>query len=210
MAADNALIFQGTRWQTARAVPAGSTLFEITATGHGRKWSTNSTRGFWRSFSEIPLNDGDAIAGFVQRYGIPWGQLDAHRPVHTARWGELASGLAAVAEAWDQDLPPTTDVNIFGFDLKSHERAIQIVRNDLWPQIRGDVRVELATIDAIVVPIAGSLAAFMVLSAASALQRQVPMTRCRYCGHWLELDRLDRRFCSSSCRSFHSQQRKEK
>ena len=77
MASDNTLIFEGTRWQTARAVRAGSTLFEITATGRGRKWSTDTTLGFWRTFSELPLNDGEAIAGFVQRYGDPWDQLDA-------------------------------------------------------------------------------------------------------------------------------------
>ena len=103
MAADNTLIFEGTRWQTARAVPAGSTLFEITATGRGRKWATDTPLGFWRTFAEIPLNDGDAVAGFVQRYGDPWGELDARKPVHTARWGDLASALAAVADAWAVD-----------------------------------------------------------------------------------------------------------
>jgi hypothetical protein len=214
MAADNELIFEGTRWQTARAVPAGSTLFEITATGRGRKWATDTTLGFWRSFAEIPLNDGGAIASFVQRYGDPWNELDVRKPAHTARWGDLAAGLTAIADAWDlgQDRFPATDVSLFGFDPKRTQRAVQAFRDNLWPQIRGDLRVDLGTAigDAVVVPLVGTLAAFMVLSAARSLQRRVPMRRCEYCGHWLEMDRRDQRFCSSSCRSYHSQQRKDK
>jgi len=211
MAADNTLIFEGTRWQTARAVPAGSTLFEITATGRGRKWATDTPLGFWRTFAEIPLNDGDAVAGFVQRYGDPWGQLDARKPVHTARWGDLASALAVVADAWAVTLDDQTALGR-SEDPESYQRAVQAFRDDLWPQIRGDLRVELGSLigGAVVVPVVGTLAAFMALSAASALRRNVPMRRCEHCSHWLEMDRRDQRFCSSSCRSFNSQQRKEK
>ena len=52
-------------------------------------------------FSEIPLNDGVAIADFVQRYGDPSASSMPRKPVHTARWGDLASALAAIADAWD-------------------------------------------------------------------------------------------------------------
>lgn len=54
---------------------------------------------------------------------------------------------------------------------------------------------------------AKSLAAYMALSAASALERRVDMRRCTHCGSWLELTRREALFCSSSCRAFHSQQR---
>ena len=79
MTTDNTLIFVGTRWQTARVVHvgsslvagtgpgrvirAGSTLVEIAASGHGRKWETSTTLGFWRDFTELPLDDVDAHNG---------------------------------------------------------------------------------------------------------------------------------------------------
>jgi hypothetical protein len=216
MAAGDTLNFQGKRWQTACAAPVSATLFEITATGHGRKWTTDTSLGFWRSFAELPLNDGEAIAGFVQRYGDPWGELDARKPVHTAQWGDLASGLAEIADAWDLKVVNKAfprlagEVSLFSHDPKRKQRAIDAFRNDLWPRIRPNVDVGLPAEGTIVGTVVRSLAAFMVLSAGSALLRRVPMRRCQHCGHWLEMDRSDRRFCSSSCRVFFSQQRKEK
>ena len=111
---------------------------------------------------KIPLNDGDAVAGFVQRYGDPWGQLDARKPVHTARWGDLASALAVVADAWAVTLDDQTALGR-SEDPESYQRAVQAFRDDLWPQIRGDLRVELGSLigGAVVVPVVGTLAAFM-------------------------------------------------
>ena len=56
---------------------------------------------------------------------------------------------------------------------------------------------------------ARTLAAFMVASAASALERRIAFRRCDHCRSWFEAGRKDARFCSGSCRSFHSQQKEK-
>ena len=50
---------------------------------------------------------------------------------------------------------------------------------------------------------ANSLAAFLWLSAVSALKRRVAMRRCRTCGDWFELPRRDALYCSNACRVAH-------
>jgi hypothetical protein len=51
---------------------------------------------------------------------------------------------------------------------------------------------------------ARSLHAFMLMSAASALERRVPMRRCAHCNSWFEALRSDTRYCSGSCRALHN------
>src|SRR5262249_28052815 len=52
---------------------------------------------------------------------------------------------------------------------------------------------------------------FLVVRAAIALERKLPMRRCVACNSWFEIRRPKRapRFCSASCRSIHHQQQKE-
>jgi hypothetical protein len=207
MAAGNTLIFTGTRWQTARAVRVGSTLVEVAANGHGRKWQTTTALGFWRDFYALPLDDVDAIAGFVCRRGDPYGGLDRGEVMHTGHWRNLQALLGAAASAWE---PAGADgVSQVAVDPKRLELAEWFLRDDPMPVLRdtetaldphGGPRVVLR---------ATSLAAFMCLSALSAIERRVPMRRCEHCGSWLELNRKDSRFCSGTCRSLHAQHNKE-
>jgi hypothetical protein len=46
-----------------------------------------------------------------------------------------------------------------------------------------------------------TLAAFMSISAASALRRKVLMWTCLHCGHWFEVHRKDALFCTAACRA---------
>lgn len=209
MAAGNTLIFEGTRWQTARAIPLGSSgLFEITATGRGRKWQTDSTLAFWRSFAELDLDDGDAVARFAQHHGDPWLNLDVGERSHTLAWKPLAVVLAEFAAAWGpagKDGVSRVAADQHGFkraEMALRDRAVPLTDHlEVLPDPKGGLGLVVR---------AKSLAAFMSASAASALHRRVPMRRCQHCGDWMEAIRRDARFCSSSCRSFYSQQRKEK
>ena len=212
----NTLIFSGVRWQTARVVHvgstlvqtaggvrAGSTLVEVAATGHGRKWETNVSLGFWRDFYDLPLDDVDAIVGFIRRYGDPYGALDRDKATHTGSWGNLKALLSTAASAWE---PVGVDgVSLVAADPKRLKLAEWFLRDDPMPLLKetklaldphGGPRVVLRPT---------SLAAFMCLSALSALERRVPMRRCEHCGSWLELNRKDSRFCSGTCRSLHAQ-----
>jgi hypothetical protein len=205
MAASNTLIFSGTRWQTAQVVRAGTALFEVAASGHGRKWQTDTALGFWRDFYDLSLDDGDAITAFIRRYGDPHGDLDRGGAMHTGQWKNLKALLGTAASAWE---PVGRDgVSRVAADPKRLKVAEWFLRNDPMPFLKdaepaldphGGPRVVLR---------AKSLAAFMGLSALSAIARRVPMRRCDHCGSWLELNRKDARFCSGTCRSLHSQRK---
>ena len=203
MTVANTLIFAGTRWQTARIVRTSSTVTEVAASGHGRKWETTTALGFWRDFYELRLDDGDAIAAFVRRYGDPYGALDRGQAMHTGHWKNLQALLGTAASAWDPAGPD--GVSQVAADPKRLKLAEWFLRDNPTPVVkdteslldpRGGPRVVLR---------AKSLATFMCLSALSALERRVPMRRCDHCGSWLELNRKDSRFCSGSCRSLHAQ-----
>jgi hypothetical protein len=51
-------------------------------------------------------------------------------------------------------------------------------------------------------------ATYLVLSAASAIERGLPMARCLVCRSWFTIRRPARapRFCSAACRTVHHQQ----
>jgi hypothetical protein len=56
-----------------------------------------------------------------------------------------------------------------------------------------------------------ALDGFLILRAALALERALPMTRCQVCGSWFDIRRPNRapRYCSATCRTIHHQQQKE-
>ena len=218
MAADNTLMFSGTRWQTARAVHVGasliarsdggrimrgSTLVEVAASGHGRKWETDVSLGFWRDFVELPLDNADAIVGFTSRYGDPYGALDRGEVMHTGGWKNLKALLGTAASAWEPAGPD--GVSQVAADPQRRKLAEWFLRDDPMPLLKETEPVLDPHGGPRVVLRAKSLSAFMCLSALSALDRRVPMRRCERCGSWLELNRKDSRFCSGTCRSLHSQ-----
>jgi len=204
MAASHTLIFAGTRWQTARVVRAGSTLVEVAASGHGRKWQTNIALAFWRDFYDLSLDDVDAIAGFVRRRGDPYGGLDRGEVMHTGHWKNLQALLGVAASAWE---PVGKDgVSPVAADPKRLRLAEWFLRDDPAPILKDTETALDPHGGPRTVVRAKSLAAFMCLSALSAIERRVPMRRCAHCGSWLELNRKDSRFCSGACRSLHAQQ----
>jgi hypothetical protein len=219
MATDNTLIFSGTRWQTARVVHvgssliagtgpgrvirAGSTLVEVAASGHGRKWETDVSLGFWRDFTELSLDDVDRIVAFIRRYGDPDGALDRGEVTHTGAWKNLKALLGTAAGAWE---PAGADgVSRVAADPKRLKLAEWFLRDHPMPVLK-DTETAFDPHGPRTVVRAKSLATFMCLSALSAIDRRVPMRRCEHCGSWLELNRKDSRFCSGSCRSLHAQQ----
>jgi hypothetical protein len=204
MVKSNTLIFQGIRWSAAQAVPAGTALFEIKTSGHGRKWETNVALAFWRDFYDLSLDDGDAIASFVRRRGDPFGDLDRGEVMHTGHWKNLKAVLGTAAGAWET--VGQEGVSQVAADPQRLKLAEYFLRDDPMPVLK-DTETVLDPHGPRTVLRAKSLGTFMCLSALSALDRRVPMRRCEHCGSWLELNRKDSRFCSGSCRSFHSQRR---
>ena len=217
MTTTNTLIFSGTRWQTARVVGAGRVmrtgpvvragpaLFEVAASGHGRKWETFTTLGFWRDFTDLPLDDADAVAAFIRRRGDPHGDLDRGEVTHTGAWKNLQALLGTAASAWE---PPGRDgVSLVDSDPKHLKLAEAFLRDNPTPVLRDTEPALDPNGGPRIVPRAKSLATFMCLSALSAVERRVPMRRCARCKSWFELNRKDSRFCSGTCRSLHAQHR---
>jgi hypothetical protein len=220
MATDNTLIFSGIRWQTARVVHvgssliagagpgrvirAGSTLVEVAASGHGRKWQTDVALGFWRDFTELSSDDVDGIVAFIRRYGDPDGALDRGEVTHTGGWKNLKALLGTAASAWE---PAGEDgVSHIAADPQRLKLAEWFLRDNPTGVLE-DVKPMLDPHGPRLVVRARKLSTFMCLSALSAVARRVPMRRCEHCGSWLELTRKDSRFCSGTCRSLHSQQK---
>jgi hypothetical protein len=220
MVAGQKLIFLGMRWQVARiagelpmrthprADHPPRTIFTVAASGRGRRWSTDQPLAFWRDFAEIDLNSADAVLGFVQRRGDPFSVLDAGGETHTGHWTNLKALLLTAAQAWDS--AGANGVSRIAADTKRIRLAEHFLKSDPRPFL-DQVKLVPADDGPPIALRAETLAAFMVLSAADAVERRVPMRRCDHCASWLEFTRNDARFCSASCRSLHSQQqRKEK
>jgi hypothetical protein len=223
MAIGNTLVFDGTAWPAARIVsssamvfktypqdvdhkPPSRTIFTLAASGHGRRWSATRPQGFWRNFIELDPGDAEAVTAFVRRRGDPAGLLDANTETHSGRWYMLQSVLFAAAHAWEPEDAAgisrlTADAGLLryansfvGTPDYSFVRDLEPVRDPAGPGFAFRAR---------------TLEAFMVASAASALERGIAFRRCDHCRSWFEFNRKDARFCSGSCRSFHSQQKEK-
>jgi hypothetical protein len=150
------------------------------------------------------------VLGFIQRRGDPFGFLDAGEETHTGHWTNLQALLLTAAQAWEP--AGTNGVSRIAADTKRIRLAEHFLKSDPKPFLDHVKPVlDPAGGPRIIALRAETLAAFMVFSAASTIERRVPMRRCEHCASWLEFTRNDARFCSASCRSLHSQQqRKEK
>jgi hypothetical protein len=222
MAVGNTLVFDGLAWPTTRIVssspmifktyahdadhkPPPRIIFTLSATGRGRRWSATRPQGFWRDFTELDPADAEAVTAFVRRRGDPDGLLDASTETHTGYWDNLHSVLWTAAQAWEPedaagissltaDRERLQDANLFVRTFGNVAKDLEPVLDPAGPGFAFRAR---------------TLAAFMTASAASALERQIAFRRCDHCRSWFEANRKDARFCSGSCRSFHSQQKEK-
>jgi hypothetical protein len=179
--------------------PLSRTIFTIAASGHGRRWSAAQPEGFWRDFVEINLNDAGAVLRFMRRRGDPDGLLDVGAETHTGHWNNLAALLGTAARAYEPEGADgisrfTTDpqrIKLAEWFLKDADSGLlKAVEPMLDPSGRPRVVFRAKT-----------LAAFMVLSAANAVEQRTPMRRCAHCGSWFYVGRSDAQFCSGSCRA---------
>jgi hypothetical protein len=188
----------------------------ISTTGDGRSWKPEITDGTWRDLADLDLDSFPDCTAFVRRRGDPHGLLkksgtepgSGFNYVNTSQWLYLAEGLRAAANAWDAPGEDgisrvTTDParlrDAAGFlDLPGAAHALKSLALTRDPE--GSLGLALTTT---------SPAAFLVASAAAALQRRADMRHCRHCQGWFEITRSDVRFCSASCRATHHKTEKE-
>ena len=172
--------------------------FDLAAGSKSRPWSTNATQGFWRTFTEtMDSGDGAQVAKFVQRYGDPLGKLDTEGATDTEAWLPLAAALSPIARAWGaEDSEDVSRVNrirtddaaaILRWAVKDFAPELTVIAD---PNGAADLALQ-----------AHSLAAYMWLSAVSALKRRTPLRRCRTCTAWHELARKDQSTAATLVRS---------
>jgi hypothetical protein len=168
----------------------------------GRIWETDTAEGFWRSFAELDLTAPDAITGFVRRRGLPF-PLGAE-----GDWSSLQRYLQIPAGAWEP--ADENGDSLFSTDPSKLKFAEGIAVRIDRPLLEGGFR---AAPDPKgrprLVHEATSLAAFMAASALMGLNSRLPMRRCRHCDSWFYRARKDALFCSASCRTLFSIERKK-
>jgi hypothetical protein len=182
----------------------GSVQFAFAAGGDGQAWHTEQPLAFWRSFAEIDFaytaEATEKALRFIARHGDPLGDLDSGSPVGTnAHWHALTDALQNIGQTWDPADPSKTS-----FMSNDPERiaAAQAALYELArPDKQGLLGVELIAQGSALVRRARTMRAFMVASAASALERGIAMRICARCGDWFELRRADAVYCSGSCQA---------
>jgi hypothetical protein len=172
----------------------------ITTTGQGQQYQIESAEGWWRDFAELTIGDERRALSFVRRRGDPSGVLTPERPLHTGHWADQLNGLRSAALCWEHRLD--LEVSKFIADDERVAFFLQKLRPTWAAEAMG-----LAYRGLTPVPLAHTLASYLIASAISALRRRVPMRRCAYCSSWFELHRREAMFCSPSCRAAHFNKR---
>jgi hypothetical protein len=208
------LLFSGLRWPAAqvagrRLVAAPATGFisdageiealVLTTTGQGQRYQVDTVEGWWRDFAELLVGDEHRVVSFVRRRGDPGGELTPDRSIHTGRWASLLNILRSAALCWER----RDDFKISKF--VDDDRVEHFLRQ--LPATWAAEQMGLTYRRLSPIPVAHSLAGYLVASAISALRRRVPMRRCLYCASWFELHRREAMFCSPSCRAAHFNKR---
>ena len=212
------LIFKGLRFPAARTTgrhhlvipnPDGTLLkargfVTIATSGRGRAWTPEPVDATWRTFAGLDLGGSVDGEDFVQRRGDPFGQRG--KQINTVQWFHLAFALRHATQDWldpDKDgvSHPRAGTSRWhdGKKFLDHQAALSaLTQTTLVPAPKGEQVLAIK---------ATTLAAFMVLRAAQALEERRPMQRCLRCGFWFEIRREQRgpRFCSNSCRALHHQ-----
>jgi hypothetical protein len=156
---------------------------------------------------------------FITMHGDPFGYLD-HEPFGrdhegrdlflprgtstTAKWPELQDSLRRIAAAWEA--PDESGVSRVTRDPRRLREA-QDALAELAPAETGLPDLLWVAQGRRLVAKARTLRAFMIASAASALERGIAMRTCAKCFDWFELRRSDAKFCSGSCQAAASKRR---
>jgi hypothetical protein len=207
----DALLFSGSRWPAAQAT--GRRLAAVLATGfvtdtdevevvtlattgQGQRYQVDTVEGWWRDFAELLVGDEHGAVSFVRRRGDPRGELTPDRPTHTGRWAPLLNVLFTAALCWESRL----DLEISKF-VATDDRIELFL--SLLPATWAKEELGVAYHGLDPIPVAHTLAGYLIASAISAIRRRVPMRRCTYCSSWFELHRREAVYCSPSCRAAH-------
>src|SRR5262249_19889516 len=211
----DALLFSGLRWPAAevtsrrpiRVLATGFVDDEgrvevpvITTTGQGQQYQVESTEGWWRDFAELTIGDERRALSFVRRRVDPSGVLTPERSLHTGHWADHLNGLRTAALCWER----RDDLEVSKF-IADDERVAFFLRK-LRPTWAAE-EMGLTYRGLTPVPVAHTLAGYLVAAAISSIRRRVPMRRCRYCSSCFDPHRREAMFCSPSCRAAYGNKR---
>jgi hypothetical protein len=175
-------------------------VLALATTGQGQRYQVDSVEGWWRDFAEIQVGIEHRAVSFVRRRGDPRGELAPERSTDTGRWAPLLNLLRPAALCWER----RDDFEISKF-IAADDR-VEFFLSTLPPTWATE-QMGLAYRGLTPIPVAHTLAGYLVASAISALRRRIPMRRCGYCSSWFELHRRGAMFCSPSCRAAHFNKR---
>jgi hypothetical protein len=210
----DALLFLGLRWpaaqitghQRAIVLTTGFVSDEgevevpvIATTGQGQRYQVDLVEGWWRDFAELQAATEARILSFVRRRGDPRGELAPDRPTNFGRWVQLINTLRIAATCWE----PRSDFEVSKFIADDARVALflKLLPTDWTARDEGKMGLTYRKLTPI--PVAHTLAGYLVAAAISSIRRRVPMRRCLYCASWFELHRSEAIFCSPSCRAAH-------
>lgn len=168
--------------------------FDFEASGDGRQWTVHRPMAFWRNFAELDLTGVAWAVSFIARHGDPFGELERDRAGSTEHWPALKTALEGIAQAWE---PSGRISNDPARRLTAREALYELAR----PDKTGLADIELVANEDRLVPRARTLRAFMIASAASALERGITMRVCQYCLDYFELRKSSALYCSGSCQA---------
>jgi hypothetical protein len=204
------------RWPSARAEPTKLWLEQldssrqiISRSGYsglavfrgrspGAVYDLAAHTACWRSYGELAGLEAERLAAALRRFARSYGPLFAHTAPegeyddegYGQTGAELAGQFAQVGACWAEEGPEA----VSSFTASSPPKVL--FRFNAWLVSEFP-------------PPAGSLIEFMVLQAVRMASQKTAMRRCSACGRWVELTRLDRRFCNVACRKRQARQRAE-
>ncbi|MCF6110834.1 hypothetical protein [Mesorhizobium muleiense] len=207
------LIWTGRAWPAAEIVGRTGDDFTIKTSGKGRPLELVGPAAWWRNFSELNLEDSDAIIGFVRRHGDPFGQLSQTTQGDTAGWAYVVGLLKLAASCWTRIIPPTSLCTVWdnGYVIDALLASPLFVERVAFVPHVGEVGTDVTARRGVTMRIIPeNLAAYMITSAILHLEDHVSMAPCEHCGDWFVERRRGTQFCSASCRAASSTSKKEK
>jgi hypothetical protein len=201
--------YSGRAWPAAVSVGRVQKVIGLKASGKGKAYKAETAQAWWRNFAELNLDSEADVVGFVQRHGDPFDELGKAGFADTSRWAEIQEPLKTAAAYWSPEIPRPGGYGIStGTTPERRKAALSALAYSEW--FNAKVRFEPAFdgVDFTFRAVAGSLAAYMVLSALIQVKSKVSMSACLNCADWYEVQRLGSKFCTPSCRAIYSKNKK--